>query len=141
MPRHGYFLCFVVLVAVASLTLACGSNPQRQIVSLSVSPLSADGQTQFVAMGSYNAPPMTVTPLQANWAAETEQDGIPTGPTTAVSIDDNGLAQCSTGASGTFAIGAWVLVDPNSPVMCLTIGPFGQPGCNSVLGTAQLTCP
>ncbi len=145
MPRHACFVAIALLAIAACLTLACGGS--HQIQSLSVSPSSADakdyrnGQVQFTATGTFNSSPTTVTLTQANWGAETEQDGIYTGPTTAVSITANGLAQCAAGASGVYGIGAWVLVNPDLQATCESIGPFGQPGCNSVAGTSRLTCP
>jgi hypothetical protein len=146
MSRSGHFLSIIALSLAACVSLACG-NSQHQIQSLTLSPSSADaqnypnGQVPFIATGTYNTPPLTVAPLQANWGAETEQNGFFTGSTTAVSVNSSGLAQCTVGASGTYAIGAWVLIDPHARYSCASMGAFGQPGCNSVLGTAQITCP
>jgi len=145
MSRHGFFVWIVSPGLVACIMLGCGS---RQIQSLTVSPASADaqnypgGKVPFVATGHYNMGPTTVTPLQANWSVLSEQvlNGVKTLlPTTDVSVDTNGVAQCAAGASGTYAVGAWVETNPSGAV-CQVIGPFGAP-CNSVLGTAQLTCP
>jgi len=140
MPGHGYFVWIAFLGIAASITLACSNNPQRQLQSISVSPSTADAQSnpvQFTATGTYNTSPITVTPLPANWGAA-DQNG---GTTTAVTINANGLAQCVSGASGVFSIGAWDLMDATAKVTCDSIGPFGEPGCNAVLGTAHLTCP
>ncbi len=142
MPRHEFFVGIALLLVAASITLACSNNPQRQLQSISVSPSTADAQNfnnevQFTATGTYNRSPITVTPLPANWGAA-DQNG---GTTTAVTIDSNGLAQCASGASGVYSIGAWDLMDATAKVTCDSIGPFGEPGCNAVLGTAQLTCP
>jgi hypothetical protein len=139
MSRYGYFLWIIFLALAASITLACGNGPQRQIVSLSVSPSPADGpQAQFTATGTYTTHPVMVSPLQGNWSV-LDNNGH---PTTEVSINTNGLAQCASGASGIFTVGAWVLLLPSPPPQgtCNVIGPFGDP-CGSVLGTAQLTCP
>jgi hypothetical protein len=145
MSRYGYLLWVVLLGIVASITLACGvgSFPQRQIVSLTVSPPSADaqnypnGQVQFTATGTFTAPPVTVTPLQSTWVAV----GID-GPTTDVTISPNGLAQCASGASGVYSVGAWVALLGRPPgALCNIVSPFGNPCGDSVLGTAQLTCP
>jgi len=132
------------LVVAACIALSCGSNPSnnRQLQSISVSPASASPQSgnttvQFTATGVYTAAPTPVTPLQANWAAV-----IPSGgPTTAVTIDANGLAQCTPAASGVYSIGAWDLMDPTLKATCASIDVYGAPGCNAVLATAQLTCP
>jgi hypothetical protein len=141
MSRHGYVLWIILLGLAASTTLACGNNPQRQALSVTLSPPSADaqnGQAQFTATGTYNTPPMTVTPLQANWAV-IDQFG---NQTTAVSIDANGLAQCASGASGVYTVGAWVTQFSSPPKSaCNIVSPFGNPCGDSVLGTAQLACP
>lgn len=129
-------------VIAAAILLSCGGNTPRQLDTVSVSPASASphsGSTtvQFTATGVYNMAPSPVTPLQATWAA-----AVPNvGPTTAVTIDANGLAQCTPAASGVYLIGAWDLRDPNSKVSCSVVGLFGESPCNSALGTAQLTCP
>ena len=142
MPRREFFF-WIALLAVTSIGLACNNISPRRLQSISVSPATADaqsspnGQVQFTATGTYNTQPITVTPLQANWGTA-DQNG---GATTAVTIDANGLAECTAGASGVYSIGAWHLIDPNAGVTCASIGPFGEPGCNAVLGTAQLTCP
>jgi len=158
MSRHGFLVWVVLLGLVACITLACGSDPgsdpqqnSRTIQSITISPASADGQdypdgkVPFVATGHYNSPPTTVTPLQANWGAESEQvvNGIETfGPANgAVLVGGTGVAQCAAGASGTYAVVAWNLQIPNVPANCNTINSIGEPGCDAVQGTAQLTCP
>jgi len=143
-------LCVIFLGLAACITLACGNQP-HQVQSVTVNPASADaqnypdGKVPFIATGSYNSAPMTVTPLQANWAAVSEQlvNGVLTfGPvSSAVSIDHTGVAQCTAGASGTYAIVAWDIRDPSLKVSCASETDFGEPACNAVQGTAQLTCP
>ena len=59
------------LLLVALLTLSCGGgtmDPPRMLTAISVTPAVAqapNGQTQvqFVATGTFNEPPITVTPL------------------------------------------------------------------------------
>jgi hypothetical protein len=138
MPRHGYLLWIVLLVLAASITLACGSNPQRQIESLTVSPSSADApQVQFTATGTYTRPPVTVSPLQANWVVV----DVTGHQATEVSISTSGLAQCASGASGVYTVGAWVTLLGPPGAMCEVLTPFGNPCGDSVIGFAQLTCP
>lgn len=142
MTRRSFFF-WIALLAATSTGLACSNISPRRLQSISVSPATADaqsapnGQVQFTATGTYNTQPITVTPLQANWGTA-DQNG---GTTTAVTINANGLAQCAAGASGVYSIGAWDLIDTSVGVTCASVGPFGEPGCNAVLGTAQLTCP
>lgn len=139
MPRYRYFLWIPSLAFIGFLTLSCGA--QRQAVSVTINPASAvaqNGQAQFIATGTYNTSPNTVTPLQANWAV-TVKNG---GPTTDVSIGANGLARCVSAASGVYTVGAWVVKFSTPPsAMCLTISPFGEPCGDSVIGFAELTCP
>ena len=143
MSRHGYSLSIVSLAAIASLTLSCSSSPRRMLQSIVVSPASADaqsfpnGQVAYTATGTYNTSPHTVTPLTANWGIA-NLDG---SPTAAITVDANGVAQCSAGASGGYSVGAWGLMDPTTRTTCASSDPYGEPGCNAVLGTAQLTCP
>ena len=147
MPRYAFFLWFVSLMFAAWIALACGS---RQIQSITLSPASADaqdypdGKVAFVATGYYNSPPTVVTPLQANWGAAAERlvNGVEifTPQDGAVTVDTNGVAQCAAGATGTFAVGAWIdlVVFGNPP--CASFA-FGPASCRTVLGTANLTCP
>ena len=145
MPQFACFLSISPLALAASITLAGAAGSPRKPQALTVSPASADaqdypdGRVPFTATGTFNSPPTPVSPLQASWGVAAEQDGN-YGPTTAVSIDANGVAQCSAGASGVYAIGAWVQKNPGSPT-CELVGVFGEPICNSVFGTAQITCP
>jgi hypothetical protein len=137
----------------ASLALACGSNPSgpHLIQSLTLSPASADaqsypdGKVAFVATGHYDTPPLTVTPIQASWGAESEtmSNGTITygSANGAVSVDANGVAQCAAGASDTYAIVAWTVQNPNLQGACGSGNSIGEPGCNVVQGIAQLTCP
>jgi hypothetical protein len=135
MSRRGFFLWIFFLGLAASLTSACGSS--RQVQSVTVSPTSADaqnypdGKVPFVATGHYNMAPMTVTPLQAYWGPSLNSP---------ISVDENGVAQCNAGASGTYSVGGWVDLPVGRPLPC-GIGVYGEPVCYTVLGTARLTCP
>jgi hypothetical protein len=142
MSSPGYFWGSVLLGVAASIAVACSNIPQRQALSVTVSPSAvtapADGQVQFTATGTYNLTPTTVTPLQANWVV-VDQAGQ---HTTAVTIDGNGLAECGSVASGDFTVGAWVVEFSKPPnAVCLTVTAFGNPCGDSVIGFAQLTCP
>lgn len=148
MPSDRYFVSILFLGLASSMTLACGSSA-RQIQSISVVPTSADaqsypnGRVPFVATGNYNASPMTVTPLQANWGAASQQliNGTEVlSPTTDVSVDAHGVAQCTATASGTYAIGAWV-ASPSKAMCNVVGGPFNETTCPVLQATAQLTCP
>jgi len=136
----------LALVLAASFTLSCGGSPSesatRQLQSITLSPATADaqnypsGQVQFTATGYYNTAPQTVTPLSATWGTCYQN-----APTNAVSVTSGGLAQCESGATGTYSIWANdpAFSVPYSGVNCNAITACGG-GC-FVVGTAQLTCP
>jgi hypothetical protein len=136
-------LSFFILAVVASLVLSCGANSDpsstRQLLSITLSPATADaqdypdGQVQFTATGYYNTAPYTVTTLSAGWGTCYQE--VSTG---AISVSRTGLAQCASGAVGTYTVWA---NDVRFPLAanCLAITACGG-GC-FVAGTAQLTCP
>jgi hypothetical protein len=137
MKRH-----IVAIILAASFNLACGGSPNtatqapRSIQSITISPTTADaqnfpgGQVQFIATGFYNTQPSTVTPLSATWGVCQQNT-----PTTAVTVSNNGLAQCTSNAVGTYTVFAFDLPNPS----CLALTACGG-GC-TVEGTAQFTCP
>ncbi len=141
MERLRFILSFLALVLAACLALSCGaSQGQSQLQSLTLSPASADaqdypnGQVPFTATGYYSNPSHTVTPQSANWVACQQNE-----PTTAVSVSQGGIAQCVSGAAGTYSINAWdTLISPGI-LNCPATNTCGE-GC-TVVGTAQLTCP
>lgn len=69
------FLASSLLLLLAFLTLSCGSSSGRKLQSISVAQTVVGTQVQFVATGTYSAPPTTVTPLPADWML-----GIPAPP-------------------------------------------------------------
>lgn len=134
-------LSLLALALVAPFTLSCGaSQGQGELQSLTLSPATADaqaypdGQVQFTATGYYVNPSHTVTPSPATWGVC--QQNV---PTTAVSVTKGGMAQCSSGAAGTYSVFA---TDPVS-----SVGVYSCPATNAcgggctIVGTAQLTCP
>jgi hypothetical protein len=143
-----YIVCIIFLGLVAWIALACGSS--RKLQSITVSPASADardypnGEVPFVATGHYNSSPMTVTPLQANWGAALfrNENGTMVPTNRAVSVDTNGVAQCSANASGTYSIAASVQLPYSGPALpCPSPAYSNEASCPNVVGTAQLTCP
>ncbi|HVN19804.1 MAG TPA: hypothetical protein VMU05_13550 [Dongiaceae bacterium] len=59
--------CFFLFI-VTFVTLSCGSSSQsRHLQSITVSQTVSGHQVQFVATGTFSAPPTTVTPLAADW--------------------------------------------------------------------------
>jgi hypothetical protein len=152
MERLRMMLSVLALILAAFFASSCGTGPsalpcnansqtpaqgQGQLQAITLSPAVADaqncpsGQIQFIATGVYIDPTQTVTPqLVAAWGA-CQQDV----PTSDVSVTTKGVAQCASGATGTYTIWANYPTNP----FCNVVGPCGQ-GC-TVVGTAQLTCP
>ena len=112
-------LLFAVLPFVF-LSLNCGSSTPRTLQSVSAAPAVADamnfpnGQVQFVVTGTYNKPPLTVTPQPV-----TTWQIFPVLAT----ITQSGVATCVPGQSGTAQVQVAVVGD----------GPL--------MKVATLTCP
>jgi hypothetical protein len=103
------------------LTVGCGTSSPRMLQSVTANPATADaknfpnGRVQFVPTGTYNKPPITVTPQPVTaWSVN---------PSTIAVIDQNGIAACQNGQIGTAKIQVAVAGD----------GPM--------VDVAQLTCP
>lgn len=143
MQKYGPQLSFSVLVCTAIVTLACGSSP-RLLKSVTVSPATADahnypsGLIPFTAAGIFSTMPSPVVPLKASWGvclrtADSEQ------LTDAITVNSSGIAQCVSGASGTFTV--WAAASSNSDgAQCQSITVCGG-GCGRITGYAQITCP
>src|ERR1700736_5829065 len=89
-------------LSLMGLSAGCGDSVSRTLQSVSASPAVADakdfrnGRGQFVPVGTYNKPPITVAPLPVTaWSA---------APSTVATIDQNGIAQCAPGQVGTVKI-------------------------------------
>jgi hypothetical protein len=133
MKEFRFALSFLALVLAASLALSCGSG-QGQLQSITVSPATAEGQAQFVATGYYSNPTHTVTPQPANWVACQQN-----APTADVSVTNTGVAQCASGATGTYSIKAWDIPNVVGIYNCPAMTACGG-GCK-VEAASQLTCP
>jgi hypothetical protein len=132
------FLSVWVLAMSSIATIGCGSmnsSPNRVLQSMAVTPASADaqtfpqGQVQFTATGTFSKLPSParvpvpfVSPYSGSW--------ISSDPNIA-SINQSGLAQCVSGASGTVMVKA--VASSNSAT--------GPAMSTAVTGTASLTCP
>lgn len=136
---------FVVLLTFA-ITLACGSpspSSMRTPTSITVSPPAPDaanypnGQVQLTATGFYSQAPSPVTPISVVWGTCAQQ-----GTPAQVSVSVNGMAQCLSGAQGTFPVTATV-PPTNTHGTCGAVMACGATGtdCEGVHAAAQLTCP
>jgi hypothetical protein len=142
MEKLWFTLSSLALAVAAFLALSCGaSHPMNQgpinppgLQSITLNPVTADaqdypgGQVPFTATGHYINPSHTVTPQPALWGACQQS-----APTSDISITSKGLAQCASGAAGTYTVFAFVSTN------CNVIDACGG-GC-TIVGTAQLTCP
>jgi hypothetical protein len=134
MPRYKSLLFASFLLACMVVT-GCGtSSPRRALESMNVTPATADAQSftnglvQFAATGTFSQPPSPApvpyaAPYGLNWGSS---------DTNIATIDQSGVAQCTSGGSGTVTITARAL--PNT---CIGTG------CASAVetATAKLTCP
>jgi hypothetical protein len=85
---------------------------------------------------------VTVTPQAANWGAcvqQTSGNTVMQSATTEVTVSSSGLAQCASGAKGTFTVFAYDPPLGSTGANCNAITVCGG-GC-TISGTAQLTCP
>ena len=141
MKRHGLVPFVVALVVAASIALACGSRADpAQVQSVTLSPSVADardypnGQVQFTATAYYSNDPKQGVPLTTSGWGSCYQNL----PTPDVIVSRTGVAQCASGAVGTYTV--WANAPRNvNGANCLAITACGG-GC-FVAGTAQLTCP
>jgi len=134
--------CSFLAAILTALTLvlvsaSCGSGSSMsgsQLQSITVNPPTADaqnypdGEVPFEATGNYINPAHKVTPLSARWVACSQN-----APTSDATVSDSGVAQCASGAEGTYQINAFVMTNCNLITAC-------GGGC-TVVGSAQLTCP
>src|ERR1700757_550087 len=64
MSRLAPFLFFILLPFSA---LSCGTDSTRQLQSITLSSTKSGQAIEFVATGTFSAPPTTVTPLAVDW--------------------------------------------------------------------------
>jgi len=130
------------------LLVGCGAGDPmgHQLQSITVAPATATAQgqaVQFTATGYWSGSPATVTPQSASWGAcviQVSGNTVNEQTTTEVTVSSSGMAQCASGAKGTFTVFAF---DPplGTPprAECNVLSACGG-GC-TISGTAQLTCP
>ena len=139
---------FFLLVLAIAITLACGSPASHIAPSCSSIPTATnpdipqsvtlcpavadakdypDGQVQFAAIGSFSSQPSPALPTPVVWGACQDNQ-----LTTGVTVSRSGVAQCASGAYGTYTV--WATATP----VCNLLSPCGACGPT---GTAKLTCP
>ena len=129
--------CSATLLSLLAATLGCGMGPSRTLVSISVSPTVATAKdlnlpVQFVATGTFSAPPTTVTPLPALWKGSwTAVPALRVGSVCAGINPTTGLALCG-GVPPVVTITASAPSDPTLPL--------GTQNVPMVSGTATMNC-
>jgi hypothetical protein len=142
MRNLGPQLFSFLLLSAATLMLACGSFSSHMLQSVNLSPATADAQNYpngavpFAATGIFGTMPSPVTPLPVTWTT----CNVNNQPQ--ISISATGVAQCNSGAVGTFVVEATGTQNLGNGT-CLAIMACGSPGpdCGGVHGVAHLTCP
>ena len=120
----------IIVLCLVAATTGCGSSRPRMLVSVIATPATADaqnfpnGKVQFTPTGIFNKTPTRVTPLPA-CSTITSADACITAWSvslnTIATIDQNGLAQCVSGQSGTATIQVALAGDgPSMRVATLT---------------------
>jgi len=134
--RAHIILVFCVLLSLALLTSCGGAVANLRVLEvITVTPAKVDAppseKVQFRAKGTYNLAPMTVDPLPAVvWTVG--RSDFSEAPVPAIAtVDQNGLAKCLPGASGTIQIFANAAKEPDQPYQIH----------NFTSGAAELTCP
>ena len=126
------FWALLILLSAGSLTSACGSS-SRHLQSITISSTVNGQQVQFIATGTFSAPPTTVTPLPvSDWGIgpfapppENVQYTLTTQPF---------VFDC-TGSGPYLPVSALAPSNPNAP----TTGSL--PFANMVTATAPIPCP
>jgi hypothetical protein len=138
MTRFGQRLFPLALPLIALGIASCGSS--RQLQSVTLSPASADaqnfssGQVPFTATGTFSKPPSPapLTSKDVMWCAGSSSGDCVGNVNPGATVDQNGLAQCLPGFTGTVTI------------LAGTGATITMPDTGSqlkVFGAAQLTCP
>ena len=139
MKRSKFLFTGPFVLAAALAASSCGDG--RQLQSVTLVPASADakdypnGQIPMTATGNFNKPPSPVL-LTSNdivWCVGTSTGTCNGNIASSVTVDVNGVAQCSLGQTGT----ATVLAGKPSSTAVTPDGPSQL----KVFGSAQVTCP
>jgi hypothetical protein len=129
-------LTLPALLILAMIATSCGggmSDPLRMLVSIQVTPASADGQTQFSAIGTFSDG--TKAQVTALWTLNPPFSLTPATPIPGgVILNSTGSAQCS-GFNGKAGIWATAPADTRIPIAKMTMN------TRNVSGTAELSCP
>jgi len=124
-------LLILLALLVLLLTLSCGSSSRRQLQSITISQTAVGAQIQFVATGTFSAPPTTVTPLPADWTL-----GLmaPPPPEYSYTLTTQPYVfSCSNAGLYALPVVAFAPPDPNAPSSGTTK--------RVITGAAAINCP
>jgi hypothetical protein len=137
----GLYVFAALLLAFETVSCGNAANPNadRVLQSIAVTPLSADalnfpnGQVQFTATGTFTKAPSPAAvpftaPYSGGWSVS-DASGIDQSIAT---INQDGIAQCKPGASGTFKVTAMASNGACHGTQCTSV---------AVAGNATLICP
>ena len=116
----------ILLAVIASSVLACGGG--RRLQSITISELKSGQQIQFVATGTFSAPPTTVSPLAVSWsfAPPPGQYTLTPQPFT---------FQCTFTGPYPSPLIAWAPSDPHAP------NSGSMSSTKMITASTQITCP
>jgi hypothetical protein len=113
-----------------SCTLACGSGSGgRQLQSITIAQTQSGAQVQFVATGTFSAPPTTVSPLPVDW---TNQLMAPPPPTYSYTLSTAPYVY-NCNSSGPAVVVAFAPPNPDAP--------SSGSASRVVQGAATFNCP
>jgi len=117
-------LLSVLLASFPALSCGGGSSSNRQLQSITIQAVSPNGgEVFFTATGTYNAPPITVTPLPTFWVIQDPPDGYQL------------TTQPFPVSCAFHSVSYMAPVNPNAP----SAGPIGS--TPMITGSAQVLCP
>jgi hypothetical protein len=128
------FWAFIVLLSAACLTLACGgsSNSNRQLQSITISSTTNGAQIEFTAIGTFSAPPTTVSPLPVSWGIG--PFAPPPGNVQYTLTAQPYLFDC-TGSGPYLPVSTLAPTDPSAPAT------GSLPFAEVITATAPIPCP
>ena len=105
----------LLLLVIAFLTLSCGSGNGRHLKSITLTQTAIENgaEDQFVATGTFSAPPITVTPLPVDWT-----NGLmaPPPPTFTYALTTQPyVVNCTVVGPEALPVVAFAPADPNAP--------------------------
>lgn len=101
-----------LLILPAFLLIACGGN-SRQLQSITITRTANGQQIQFVATGTFSAPPTTVTPLPVDWTLGLMAPPPPTYDYTLTTQPY--VYDCANAGAYSLPVVAFAPTDPNAP--------------------------